>query len=146
MGTRFMITIGRITQLTSKPYPTAEDEQTIVGYWQTNVCRKSKLKKLKSTTDKLSVIGPCFRCQHRVDALEGTSRMRCECGDFLQANWSCYAYTPIKPLIMRRNKADRRPYPAPIMFSARAHAVGEADCKLVYKKTRKGIVLYWKPK
>ncbi len=83
---------------------------------------------MKRKGDETVAFPLCFRCHHRARYLEtgGQWEPRCECGDVGHAVYSCYMYRPPVPLLLVRDKGDRRPAGGPWMFSARMHAVGEA--------------------
>jgi hypothetical protein len=104
---------------------------------------------LKRIEDEMTkkYLSLCYRCQHRVDFLEKGFGLRCECQDVGKAVCSCYAYVPIKPLVMRRNTGERRPMFGPSMISARTHSYEEADCELKLEQVGKTKgVIYWVPK
>ena len=90
-------------------------------------------------------MGLCYRCEHRADFKETGRRPRYECGtDY--AVVSCYMYQPVMPVILKKEKGDRRPQFGPAMISARSQAVGVSKFELDLHKTRNGVVLYWRPK
>ena len=89
--------------------------------------------------------GLCHRCEWRADYKETGNRPRYECG-MDTAVVSCYMYRPVAPLILKRNKGDRRPPLAGAMLSARMYAIGVADGEYTAIKRKNGIVAYWRPK
>jgi len=90
--------------------------------------------------------GLCFRCEHRACFYETGSGPRCECQGHETAVYSCYMYKPVRPVVLKRNRDDRRPQFAGSMISARSHFVKIADSELALKSGREGGVLYWTPK
>lgn len=116
---------------------------------------KPKSKKIDLNLNKKTAeksIGLCFRCEYRVRFLETGSGPRCECGMTGQSSYSCYMYTPVKPLIITQDKDDKRFPLAPWMISARCHAIGIADVFLTAdikmgngKKKIDKFVKYWLP-
>jgi hypothetical protein len=93
--------------------------------------------------------GLCFRCDHRAKFLEIGSQPRYECGQTGQSVCGCYMYKPVKPVILKRNKGDRRPQFAGYMLSARSRGVRiptEREFILNFKKYKDGNVIYWAPK
>lgn len=63
----------------------------------------------------------CYRCEHRVRALEtnGAFAPRCECRDFGQSCHTCYMYRPVTPVTLRRARGDRRRF----MYRSEAYGV-----------------------
>jgi len=91
------------------------------------------------------LISLCYRCEHRARFLETGERPRYQCKTD-GAAWSCYMYKPVKPLIMARNKGDRRPMFSGIAFSARSHAIGIAKGEYQVIKQGKGKAIFYMPK
>lgn len=90
--------------------------------------------------------GLCYRCEYRAQYLEVGHAPRCECGSIKNANYSCYMYKPVKPVIIAKNEKDNRPQFAGSMFSARSHLIErEPDLKLHLKEYEDGSMIYWKP-
>lgn len=56
---------------------------------------------------------------------------------------SCYAFVPIKPLVLQKTYKDRRPLVGPSMFAARACSLKEADCALDVSMKGRKAVLFW---
>lgn len=96
----------------------------------------------------------CFRCQHRVDCLEGASAPRCECDDFEHSKYTCYMFIPIKPVVLTKlDPSDKRPQFGPWTVAARSRYVGEVTeeefelaLKQGNKTEAKGTIVYWRPK
>lgn len=87
------------------------------------------------------MIGLCYRCEHRAAFHETGLRPRYECGAGGTVT-SCYMYKPVKPVILKKTKGDKRPQFGPAMISARSQGVGIADFELDLHRT----ILYWRPK
>ena len=106
------------------------------------------MAKQKKETVKNKYLALCMRCQRRIDAIETGHPFRYECGATNCNVTSCYAYVPIKPLVITKNKDDKRVLFGPAMLSCRAHSAKEADCELNLKWEKKGRsgVIYWVPK
>jgi len=89
----------------------------------------------------------CYRCEHRAKYLETGERPRFECGEVGKSKSSCYYYVPIMPIVLQRDKGDKRPVAAPWLFSARSHFVRMPEnLKLDVKKYKDGYMMYWKLK
>lgn len=73
----------------------------------------------------------CYRCEYRARAHEEGHGPRMECSSFSTATCGCYMYQPVRPLVEKRQKGDRRPMGAPAMISPRMRATGPAECKRV---------------
>jgi hypothetical protein len=91
-------------------------------------------------------LGLCYRCQRRVDWLEKQRGFRCECEQPTGSVHSCYGFVPIKPIVLRRIKGDRRPLCGPAAIGARCCSVEEADASLEVRRTRTSATLYWLPR
>jgi len=107
-------------------------------------------KKTKETKEKS--IGLCFRCEWRARYFETKSGPRMECGMTTRSSYSCYMYTPVKPLVITQDKGDRRFPLAPWMISARCHATEIANVFLTAKinmgnrkKKIDKFIKYWLP-
>lgn len=87
----------------------------------------------------------CHRCESRAIAFETKSGPRYECSDFGTSKFSCYCYVPTKPVVVKRQKGDKRPLFANWQISARAEFVEVCnDMKLkVEDYKRKGKALMW---
>lgn len=73
----------------------------------------------------------CFRCEHRAKFLETGHGPRYECGVIENSNIGCYMFMPCKPVIMTKNKGDKRPAHGGPMLGARMSAMGLVkDCHL----------------
>ena len=88
----------------------------------------------------------CFRCEHRAKYLESKNGPRCECKSVETSVYSCYMYTPVKPVIIAKNENDKRPQFVGSAFSARSHGVKIADLQLSLKEYSDGNMIYWVPK
>jgi hypothetical protein len=55
-------------------------------------------------------------------------------------------YKPVMPVIVEKNKGDRRPQFAGAMISSRSHFVKIAESDMTLKSGKEGSVLYWVPK
>lgn len=86
----------------------------------------------------------CYRCQRRVDWLEMGKGFRCECQDTKTGVFSCYGFVPIRPVIIKRNDGDARPFPTSTLFSARVHIDREVDeAEMSVRKVKSGLVLMY---
>jgi hypothetical protein len=90
--------------------------------------------------------GLCFRCEYRARFYETGQGMRCECHTPEMCVHSCYMYKPVMPVIVEKNKGDRRPQFAGAMISSRSHFVKIAESDMTLKSGKEGSVLYWVPK
>jgi hypothetical protein len=90
--------------------------------------------------------GLCFRCEYRAQFLEEEHAPRFECGQINNTYVGCYAYKPVKPIILKKRKGDKRPQFAGHGFSARSEYGGEPEMELNLSKNKKGSILYWTPK
>ena len=99
---------------------------------------------------KEAVVGSlCFRCEHRAQFLEKGFQPRCECGDIKSSKWSCYMYSPVRPIVLvKSDKSDKRPQFGPWMISSRSTGVVVEQDKIQLKlhKYKSGGMLYWAPK
>lgn len=102
--------------------------------------------------DKAETFLPlCHRCEHRVSVLEGGTPPRYECGDMFcmdgshKAVCSCYMYSPVRPLVIKRNEGDKRQVFAPWLLSARVHAIAIADGHIAFLKRKVGAAFYFVP-
>ena len=87
----------------------------------------------------------CHRCEYRALAHECKTGPRFECTDFGMSLYVCYMYRPVKPVILKRQKGDKRPQFAGWMVSARVEFSGVCE-DLVLKEInygRKGKALIW---
>ena len=88
----------------------------------------------------------CRRCEHRAVGHATGEGPRYECTDFGTSKFSCYMYQPVKPVILKRQKGDRRPQFVGWMLSARSCFVEVADdmeLKIInYGKKGKAIIWY----
>jgi hypothetical protein len=95
------------------------------------------------------IIRLCFRCEYRAQFHEQGYAPRCECGDIKCAVYSCYQYKPVIPVILKKNKDDKRPQFAGSLLSARSYgsmiAQLNKQISLNIKKYRDGTMLYWRP-
>jgi len=89
-------------------------------------------------------VGLCYRCEHRAEFLESGIKARYECGSIKNAVVSCYMFLPVIPVVLEKNKNDKRPMTLNI-FSARVHGAYVAkNMKLISQnitKTKK--VVFW---
>lgn len=88
----------------------------------------------------------CFRCERRAGFLETGMGPRAQCKDE-GAIGNCYAYLPVKPIVLKKAKGDRRPVGVPILIFARVerHKLADVDLR-VLTKSRGKFVFYWEPK
>ena len=93
--------------------------------------------------------GLCFRCEHRARYYEEGIASRYECGDVNMGVHSCYMYKPVRGVITRLQKGDRRPRLAGAIISAREEFVRVADkvklTAVLTNKKKKEIMLFWIP-
>ena len=87
----------------------------------------------------------CYRCEHRALFLETGSRPRFECGDIENSKAGCYMFSPVKPVILQKDKKDKRAQFGHWLFAARSSAVSIAPCVMHFKKYKKGTCPYWIP-
>jgi hypothetical protein len=87
----------------------------------------------------------CWRCENRAKAHETGHGPRYECTDFEHSKFVCYCYQPVKPVILKRQRGDKRPQFAGWAISARSEFAGvEEDLMLkVIPHGRKGNTLLW---
>lgn len=89
--------------------------------------------------------GLCFRCEKRALFLEKKRPpYRYQCGLVERTGYSCYAFTPIKPILMKKSLKDRRPISLNV-FGARVMNTGDPNMVMEFKKTKKGLLVYWRP-
>ena len=79
----------------------------------------------------------CFRCEHRAHGYEAGHYPRCECGDLASAVRSCYMYRPARPVVLVRNRGDRRSPFHGALVSARMQAGRLASGEYVGRTERK---------
>lgn len=102
-------------------------------------------EKIQTTTGKtLTMLPLCYRCEHRAVFCELGYGPRYECQQ-PGAVVGCYAYRPVRPVVLKRDKGDRRLIGAPDLLSARAHAVGIAPGEYVGRKVKGGTAIYYGP-
>jgi hypothetical protein len=83
----------------------------------------------------------CFRCEWRARSLETGMGPRHECKQHESAVYSCYMYSPVFPIILERNKGDKRPKGGGIL-GARMHGVGVyKELEKVLVRLKKGLVV-----
>jgi len=90
--------------------------------------------------------GLCYRCEKRAYYLEKGNAPRCECGNPETSVYSCYCYQPVQPIILQRNKHDKRQRFMGWMISAREHRVRIPKLQPKAQKYKDGIMVYWIPK
>ena len=99
--------------------------------------------------DKIECQELCFRCESRAKFLETKIASRCECSKIDQAVVGCYMYSPVIPVILKKNKDDDRPQFAGYMLSARSRGIKlpviETEIDLDVKEFKDGNMLFWKP-
>ena len=78
--------------------------------------------------------------------LESGVRPRYECGEIESAKFSCYMYRPVMPVLLKKQKEDKREQFAGWMLSARSEAAGMPEMELAAKYKKSGSLLYWIPK
>jgi len=90
----------------------------------------------------------CYRCEHRAEFLSNHGRRpRSECGNVNASQSGCYMYQPCRPVVVKKNKGDKRPLFGPAMIAARYSAVRVADdMELNVHKNGGEHTLYWRPK
>jgi len=86
--------------------------------------------------------GLCWRCENRAKFHDTGYGPRCECGDVRSAKYSCYCYEPTRPLVLERDKGERRSLFLGWMLSGRGHAVGVAVSK-IRAYGQNGMALKW---
>ena len=140
-----------------------KDDSKNVYYVETNNLKKEDAeKKVKKLLEKFKVSkslietrkeevvgGLCFRCEHRAMFLEKGHQPRCECGDIKSSKWSCYMYSPVRPMVLTKSdKKDKRPQFGPYMISSRSSGVVVEQDKIQLKlhKYKNGSMIYWAPK
>lgn len=90
--------------------------------------------------------GLCWRCEHRALFHEGKGQSRYECGQNT-AVVSCFMFQPVKPVILKKEKGDKRPMFAGWGVSAWVNpSEKEADLELSTEKKKDGWLLFWLPK
>ena len=90
--------------------------------------------------------GLCYRCEYRALYFEEGYGSRSECQQSGAAVGSCYMFKPVAPIVLKRLKGDNRPALAAWMISARMERVQvEPRLECVTKKTKKGLMPYWRP-
>jgi len=95
-------------------------------------------------------VGLCFRCEWRARYFETGSGPRMECGTTTRSSYSCYMYTPVRPVVLVANEGDKR-FPLTLwMLSARCHADGLANVFLAAdiikgNKKKNKYLKYWLP-
>lgn len=87
----------------------------------------------------------CRRCEHRAEAYETELGPRYECTDFNNSVFSCYMYQPTKPVILKREKGDKRSQFGAWQLTARSQFNGVCeDLKMqIIDYKRKGKALIW---
>jgi len=88
----------------------------------------------------------CYRCEHRAMFLEGEYRPRHECGLITSAVENCYMYRPTRPMIIKKQKGDKRVLFSGAGVSARCEGVEVADMDYRLAKTKKGYIVWCEPK
>ena len=89
--------------------------------------------------------GLCYRCEYRSQFKETGEGPRYECKTDSSV-YSCYMYRPVRPVLLVRDRDDRRPIAGPWAFSARAHRPDrEPKVELFIEKQKLGYLLYWRP-
>lgn len=88
----------------------------------------------------------CFRCQHRVENLETGNNPfgggpRFECGLITESISSCYCFLPVKPVVVKKNKGDKRPL---VPGFARLIFVRDEGKDLEIVKVKGGHKLIWR--
>ena len=90
----------------------------------------------------------CYRCENRARYLETKNCGRYECSDTSNAVYRCYAYKPVMPLILEKDKKDKRPQFCGTMFNSRSSGIMPDDKNMILDAVeyKSGTMLYWKPK
>jgi len=90
--------------------------------------------------------GLCYRCEHRAEYFEAGRALRYECGMTSLAVHSCYAYEPVKPLTIIKQKGDQRPFLAGIIACRAVRASKQFPLVVDIKRfSKKKILPYWRP-
>ncbi len=87
----------------------------------------------------------CHRCEHRASFLENGTRHRFECGTN-NAVWCCYMFSPVKPLVIKAIRGERRDINGPWVFSGRARAVRISKGEYTARRVKGGTLVYFNPK
>jgi len=88
--------------------------------------------------------GLCHRCEYRAQFFETGRRPRYECGDSTSNKYGCYMYRPVKPVVLKADKDDKRPQFGPWFLSSRSYFVRVADeMVLDMKEIKEGNIIYW---
>jgi len=88
----------------------------------------------------------CYRCEKRARYLEDGHAPRCECADVNRAVYCCYAYRPVKPVVLARAPGyEDRPRFSPGMICARERAVRVYDGEYAVADVKDGSVIYVLP-
>ena len=103
------------------------------------------IAKMKYASKPL-VKGICFRCEYRAQFLEKGHAPRCECGMIEQSKIGCYCYRPVAPVVLARDKDERRSVMMPETLRGRSHGVGIAECDVVFSELGRKYCLYATPK
>lgn len=85
--------------------------------------------------------GLCHRCENRVRFIEsdGAWQPRMECGDIKHSSCSCYAYLPVKPIILRKSPGDTRQFG----YRTAPAGIGEYDLKVKTLPRKRGKAIQW---
>ena len=78
-----------------------------------------------------TLLGLCWRCEHRARFYETGEKPRMECGDVKTAKCGCYMYAPTRPYVVRAALNETRPIFAMPMLSGRVEPVKVAEDDLV---------------
>ena len=85
--------------------------------------------------------GLCFRCENRARNLEteGRHQPRRECGSTKMSVHTCYAYRPVKPVVLRKAKGDRRVFG----YRTEATALPEGRLFAIPLARKRGAPIQW---
>lgn len=96
--------------------------------------------------EKQYIRGLCFRCEFRALYLETGFGPRCECKDVQSSSYSCYAFKPVMPLVVKPRTGDRRSLYGGMLLGGRMTPVARSEMELHGKKVKHGYLAYWLPK
>jgi len=87
----------------------------------------------------------CTRCEHRAAFYEIATGPRYECQDITTSVISCYMYLPVRPVVLKKLKGDKRPIDAGWLFAARLEGTRlDSSLRLITRIENNGeIVKFW---
>ena len=89
--------------------------------------------------------GLCHRCEHRARNKETGMAPRYECG-ITETVFGCYMYEPVRPLIIRKQKGDKRPLLLNALSARVERMDRQPEITLIGKRVPGGLLVYWLPK